>query len=54
MEKACRVLISRVDQKEGSPITRDRGRPRKITGETIKRELDINGSNVNMIYDRIL
>ena len=39
---------------EGSPIARGRGRPRKITGEIIKRNLDANGLNVNMIYDRTL
>ena len=39
---------------EGSPITRGRGRPRKTIGETIERDLDINGLNINMVYDRTL
>ena len=34
---------------EGSLIVRDRSRPRKSIGETIKRDLDINGLNVNII-----
>lgn len=28
---------------DGSPIVRDRGRPLKIIGETIEKDLDING-----------
>ena len=39
---------------ERSSIVRDRGRLRKIICETIKRNLDVNSSNVNIIYDRIL
>ena len=39
---------------EGSLIVRGRERSRKTIGETIKRYLDVNGLNVNMIYDRIL
>ena len=39
---------------EGSPIVRDRGRPRKTIGETIKSDLDVNGLNINIVYDRTL
>ena len=39
---------------ENSPIARGRERPKKIMGGTIKRYLDFNGLNVNMIYDKIL
>ena len=47
-------LVRRVDQMEGSLIARGRGRPRKTIGETIKRDLNVNDLNVNMIYDRTL
>jgi len=35
-----------------SRITRDRGRPRKIIRETIKKDLVINELDPNMVYDR--
>ena len=38
---------------ESSSITR-RGRPRKNIRKTIKRDLDVNALNVNMIDDRTL
>ena len=37
---------------DGSPIIRGRGRPRKIINKTIKRDLDVNSLNINMIYDK--
>ena len=37
-----------------NPITRGRGRPRKTIGETIKRDLNVNSLNINMIYDTVL
>ena len=37
---------------ESSSVARGRGRPRKTICETLKRELNINGLNINMIYDR--
>ena len=46
--------IRKVNQMEGSLIARDRGRTRKTTCETIKRDLDFNSLNVNMIYDKTL
>ena len=39
---------------EGSLVTRDKGRSEKIIDETVKRDLHINGLNINMIYDRAL
>ena len=39
---------------EGSPIARGRGSSRKIICETIKRDLDVNALNINMIYDQII
>jgi len=39
---------------EDSKITRGRGRPRKTTTETIKKDLEINELDQNMVYDRTL
>ena len=39
---------------EGNPVTIDRGKPKKIIGKTIKRYLDANSLNINIIYDKIL
>ena len=39
---------------EGSIVTRCKGRPRKTISETVKRDLHVNGLNINMIYDRAL
>ena len=36
---------------EGSLIVRDRGRSRKTLGETIKKNLDLNGLSTCMVYD---
>ena len=54
MEKTCRDLVRRVNQKEGNLIAKDRGRPRKTIVEIIKIDLNVNGLNINMIYDIIL
>jgi hypothetical protein len=43
-------LVRRVDQMEGSWITGGRGRPRK----TIKKDLEINELDRNMVFDRKL
>jgi hypothetical protein len=37
---------------EVSYYTRGRGRPRKTTRETIKKELEINEWDRNMVFDR--
>jgi hypothetical protein len=39
---------------QGSQITRGRGRPRKTVRETIKKGLEINELDRNMVYDRTL
>ena len=46
--------VKKVDQMEGSPIDRDRRRPSKTIGKTIKRDLDVNYLNINMMYDRTI
>ena len=38
---------------ESNPIGRVRGRLRKTIGKIIKRDMNVNGLNTNMIYDRI-
>jgi len=47
-------VVRRVDQMEGSQITRGRGRPRKTIRETIRKNLEINELDGNMVYDRTL
>jgi len=39
---------------ENSPIKRDRGRSRKTMRKTIRKYLEINKLNLNMIYDRTI
>ena len=46
--------VKRVDQIDGSSIARRRERPRKNIDKIIKRDLDFNDLNVNIIHDRIL
>jgi hypothetical protein len=46
--------IRRVYQMEDSQITRGRGRPRKTMRETIKKDLEINELDKDIIYDRTL
>jgi len=47
-------IIRRVDQIEGSQITRGRGRPRKTIRETIRKDLEINELEKDMVFDRTL
>jgi len=44
------AVVRRVDQMEGTQITRGRGRPRK----TIKKDLEINELEKDMVFDRTL
>ena len=39
---------------ESSLVAGGREKPKKIICETIKRNLDFNGLNADMIYDRLL
>jgi hypothetical protein len=48
------LVIRRVDAMEDSQITRGRGRPRKTIRETIRKDLEINDLDQNMVYDRTL
>jgi len=47
-------VVRRVDQMEDSQITRGKGRPRKTIRETIKKDLEINELERNMVYNRTL
>lgn len=40
--------VHRVDQMDDSPISRGRGRPKKIIGETIRKHLIINNITIEM------
>ena len=53
-DRPIETPVRRVDQMESSLITRDKGRHRKTIGKTIIRDLNINGLNKNIIYDRAL
>jgi len=48
------AVVKRVDQMEESQVKRGRGRPRKIIGETIRKDLEVNELDPNMVYDRTL
>jgi hypothetical protein len=45
------LIVKRVDQMEDNHITRGRGRPIKTIIETIRKDLEINELNPNMVYD---
>ena len=47
-------VVRKVDQMEGSQITRCRGRPRKTIRETIKKDLEMNELEKDMVFDRRL
>jgi len=44
-------VVRRVEKTEGRQITRGIGRPRKFIRETIKKDLEINELDRNMVYD---
>ena len=48
------AVVRRVDQMEESQIKRGRGRPRKTIRETIKKDLEVNELDPNMVHDRTL
>jgi hypothetical protein len=47
-------VVRRVDYMEDSQIIRGRGRPRKTIRETIKKDLETNELDRNMVCDRRL
>jgi len=48
------AVVKRVDQMEESQVKRGRGRPRKTIRETIRKDLEVNELDSNMVYDRPL
>jgi len=48
------AVIKRVDQMEESQVKRGRERPKKTIRETIRKDLEINELNPNLVYDRTL
>jgi len=48
------VVVRRVDQMEVSQIRRGSGRPRKTIRETIRKDLEVNELDPNMVSDRTL
>ncbi|KEH27128.1 hypothetical protein MTR_6g086840 [Medicago truncatula] len=48
------VVIRRVDQMEESQVKRGRERPRKTIRETIRKDLEVNELDPNLVYDRTL
>jgi len=47
-------VVRIVNQMEGSQITRGRGRPRKTIREAIRKDLEINELEKDMVFDRTL
>jgi len=45
------AVVRRVDQMEESQVKRGKGRPRKTIRETIRRDLEVNVSDRNFVYD---
>ena len=48
------AVVRRVDQMEESQVKRGRGRPRKTIRETIRKDLEVNELDPNLVYDRTL
>ena len=48
------AVVRRVDQMEESQVKRGRGRPRKTIRATIRKDLDVNELDSNLVYDRTL
>jgi len=47
-------VVRRVDQMEENQVKRCRGRLRKIIREIIRKNLEVNELNPNMVYDKTL
>jgi len=48
------AVVRRVDQMEESRVKRGRGRPKKTIRETIRKDLEVNELDPNMVFDRTL
>jgi len=55
MEKSrSNAVVRRVYQMEESQVKRGRGRSKKTIRETIKKDLEVNELDPNMVFDRTL
>ena len=54
VERSPVAVVRRVDQMEESQVKRGRGRPRKTIRETIRKDLEVNELDPNLVYDRTL
>ena len=48
------AVVRRVDQMEESHVKRGRGKPKKTIRETIRKDLEVNELDSNLVYDRTL
>jgi hypothetical protein len=48
------AVVIIIDQMEESQVKKGRGRPRKTIRETIRKDLEVNELDSNMVYDRTL
>ena len=48
------AVVTRVSQMEESQVKRGRGRPRKTIREIIRKDLEVNEMDPNLVYDRTL
>ena len=46
--------VVRVDHMEESQVKRGKGRPKKTIRETIRKDLEVNELDANMVFDRTL
>jgi len=53
-EKLVDAVVRRVDQMEESQVKRGRERPRKTIRETIRKDLEVNELDPDLVYDRTL
>lgn len=47
-------VIKRVDQMKRSQTTKDKGRSKKVIKEVIKKDLEVNDLDRNIVLDRTL
>jgi len=48
------AVVTRVDQMEESQVKKGRGRPRKTIRISIRKDLEVNEMDPNLVYNRTL
>jgi len=48
------AVVRRVDQIEESQVKRGRGRPKKTIKENIRKDVEVNELDLNIVFDRTL